>query len=99
MTHSTRDHSIFYRHKKDGCIYLVIYVDEIVLTDSDHHGISQIKQHICHHFQTHTLDKLRYFLGIEVAQSNNSIVISRRKYALDILEETGLMNSNVLTHL
>ena len=32
-------------------------------------------------------------MGIEVAQSNNGIVISQRKYALDILEETGLMNS------
>jgi len=32
-------------------------------------------------------------LGIEVAQSNNGIVIFQRKQALDILEETGLMNS------
>jgi len=32
-------------------------------------------------------------LGIEVEQSNNGIVISQRKYSLDILEETGLMNS------
>jgi len=32
-------------------------------------------------------------LEIEVAQSNHGIVISQRKYALDILEETGLMNS------
>jgi len=39
------------------------------------------------------LDKLRYFLGIKVTQSNNGIVISQNKYALDILEETGLMNS------
>ena len=30
---------------------------------------------------------------IEVAQSNNGIVISQRKYALDIFEEIGLMNS------
>jgi len=29
-------------------------------------------------------------LGIEVAQSNDGIVISQRKYAMDILEETGL---------
>jgi len=32
-------------------------------------------------------------LGIDVAQSNNGIVISQRKYALDILEESGLTNS------
>nr|KYP44965.1 Retrovirus-related Pol polyprotein from transposon TNT 1-94 [Cajanus cajan] len=52
-----------------------VYVDDIVLTGSDHHGISQIK-HLCHHFQTKDLGKLRYFLGIEVAQSTNGIVIS-----------------------
>jgi len=31
-------------------------------------------------------------LKIEVAQSNNGIVISQRKYGLDILKKTGLMN-------
>jgi len=32
-------------------------------------------------------------LGIKVAQSNNGIVISQRKYALNLLEKIGLMNS------
>jgi len=93
MTRSEGDHSFFYRHSSIGCICLVVYVDDIVLTSSDHHGISQVKQHLFQHFQTKDLGKLRYFLGIEVAQSNNGIVISQRKYALDILEEIGLMNS------
>ncbi|XP_070044448.1 isoamylase 3, chloroplastic isoform X1 [Nicotiana tomentosiformis] len=43
------------------------------------------------HFQTKHLSRLKYFLGIEVAQSSSGIVISQRKYALDILEETGMM--------
>ena len=87
------NHSVLYRHSSVGCIYLVVYVDDIVLTSSDHHGISQIKQHFCQYFQTKDLAKLRYFLGIEVAQSNTGIVSAQRKYALDILEEIGLMNS------
>jgi len=69
-------HSIFYRHFSVGCIYLVVYVDDIILTGSDHHDISQVKQHLCQHFLTKDLGKLGYFLGIEVAQSNTSIVIS-----------------------
>jgi len=67
MTRSKADHSVFYRQSNAGCIYLVVYVDDIVLTGSDHHGISQLKHHICHHFQTKGLGKLRYLLGIEVA--------------------------------
>jgi len=93
MTRSEADHSVFYRHSSVGCIYLVVYVDNIVLTGSDHYDISQVKQHLYQHFQTKDLDKLRYFLGIEVAQSNTDIVTYQRKYALDILEEIGLMNS------
>ncbi|RVW77010.1 Retrovirus-related Pol polyprotein from transposon RE2 [Vitis vinifera] len=38
---------------------------------------------------TKDLGKLKYFLGIEIAQSSSGVVLSQRKYALDILEETG----------
>ena len=71
----------------------MVYDDYIILTSNDHQNISQIKQCICHHFQTKDFGKLRYFLGIDATQSNNGIVISQKKYASDILEEIGLMNS------
>jgi len=93
MTCSEADHSVVYRHSRAGSIYLVVYVYDIVLIGNDNHDIPQIKQHIYHHFQTKDLGKLMYFLGNEIAQSNNGIVISQRNSALDILEETGLMNS------
>jgi len=38
-------------------------------------------------------------LGIEVAQSDDDIVISQRKYALDFLGEIGLMNSKYVDTL
>ncbi|RVW79787.1 Retrovirus-related Pol polyprotein from transposon RE1 [Vitis vinifera] len=40
-------------------------------------------------YLTKDLGKLKYFLGIEIAQSSSGVVLSQRKYALDILEETG----------
>ena len=42
-------------------------------------------------FRLKTLGKLKYFLGIEIAQSSFGVVLSQRKYALDILEETGML--------
>ncbi len=44
------------------------------------------------HFQTKYLRKLKYFLGIEVAQSKTGISISQRKRAFDILEEMGMLD-------
>ncbi|RVW74532.1 Retrovirus-related Pol polyprotein from transposon RE2 [Vitis vinifera] len=39
MFRSTADHSVFYHHNSSGqCIYLVVYVDDIVITGSDQNG-------------------------------------------------------------
>lgn len=54
--------------------------------------IPYLKQHLCKHFQTKDLRSLKYFLGIEVAQSKEGSVISERKYGLDILKEIGMID-------
>ncbi|RDX81335.1 hypothetical protein CR513_38003, partial [Mucuna pruriens] len=78
MTRSEVDHSVFYCHSSSGkYVYLVVYVDDIYLFN---------------HFQTKDLGHLKYFLSIEVAKSKEGIVISQRKYALDILQETSMSN-------
>ena len=66
----------------------MVYVDDIVITGND----ILLKEHLFSHFQTKDLGSLKYFLGIEVAQAGDGVVISQRKYALDILEETGMQN-------
>ncbi|RDY10055.1 putative mitochondrial protein, partial [Mucuna pruriens] len=38
----------------------------------------------------------KYFLGIEVVQFKENIVISQRKYALDILQETSMSNCRLV---
>lgn len=86
MTHGESDHIVFYRlSSTNQCIYLVVYVDDIFITRDDHRDLFQ-------HFQTKDLGQLKYFLGIEVAQSKTGIAICQRKYALDILKDTGMQN-------
>ena len=93
MLRSTADHSVFYHHNSSGqCIYLVVYVDDIVIIGNDQDSIQKLKQHLFTHFQTKGLGKLKYFLEIEIAQSSSGVVLSQRKYVLDILEETGMLD-------
>jgi len=93
LRRSEADHSIFYKHTSPGkCVYLIVYVDDIVITRNDTTGISQLKEHLCRHFQTKDLESPKYFLGIEVAQLKDGVVISQRKYALDILQETCMID-------
>ena len=76
MTRSTTDHSVFYHHTSSGhCMYLIVYVDDIVITGNDQDGIQRLK-HLFSHFQTKDLGKLKYFLGIEIAQSKSSVVMN-----------------------
>lgn len=93
MTLSEANHFVFYCHYAHRCFYLIVYVDGIIITRSDHHGINQVKQYLSHHLHIKDLGAPRYFMGIEVAQSKDSSIISQRKNAMDILEETGLVNA------
>ena len=65
---------------------------DIVVTGSDRDGIRKLKQHIFNHFQTKDLGKLKYFLRIDIAQSNFGVVMSQKKYVLDILEEICMLD-------
>ena len=92
MLRSEVDHSVFYHYNSlSQYIYLVVYVDDIVITGSDQEGIQRLKQHLFNHFQTKDLGKLKYFLGLEIAQFSSGVVMSQMKYALDILEEIGML--------
>ena len=44
MTRSTSDHSVFYHHTLSRqCIYLIVYVGDIVITGSDKDSIRKLK--------------------------------------------------------
>jgi len=93
MTRCEAYHFVFSVHSSFGkCIYLVVYVDDIVITGDDETGIRQLKEHLSQQFHTKDLGLLKYFLCIEVAQSAYGIIINQRKYSLDILTVTAMLD-------
>jgi len=84
------DHSVFVHHTKSGLMILVVYVDDILLTGSDSVALTEIKKYLKRHFVTKDMGKPRYFLGIEVAYQKHGLLLSQRKYTLNLLEETGM---------
>ncbi|XP_071705143.1 uncharacterized mitochondrial protein AtMg00810-like [Rutidosis leptorrhynchoides] len=91
MTRSSQDYSLFFRHKEGRRIILVVYVDDIIITGDDSSGVVELKRFLQSQFQITDLGRLRYFLGIEVSRSPQGILLSQRKYVLDMLSECGLL--------
>lgn len=53
--------------------------------------IQQTKKQLDDAFSIKDLGRVKYFLGIEVAQTQGGLVLSQRKYVLDILKDSGML--------
>ncbi|KAJ9548762.1 hypothetical protein OSB04_021305 [Centaurea solstitialis] len=93
LRRSSYDHSVFFTSSSSGCILLVVYVDDIVITGSDKTGTIKLKDFLASRFQTKDLGPLKYFLGIEVSRTRKGICLSQRKYCLDVLNDSGMIET------
>jgi hypothetical protein len=85
------DHTVFYKHQGSHITILAVYVDDIVITGDAVEQIKRLKERLGRAFEVKDLGPLRYFLGIEMARSAKGIILSQRKYVLDLLAETGML--------
>ena len=87
------DNSLFFIHTSAGYTALLVYVDDIILTGSLENHITEFKDFLNTQFKVKDLGHLNYFLGIKIARSKDGIYIHQRKYALNLLQNTGLLGS------
>ncbi|KAK3006834.1 hypothetical protein RJ639_015528 [Escallonia herrerae] len=57
----------------------------------DEQEITSLQEYLATEFEMKNLGGLKYFLGIEVSRSTQGIFLSQRKYVLDLLAETGML--------
>ncbi|GJS47267.1 ribonuclease H-like domain-containing protein [Tanacetum coccineum] len=88
------DTSLFiYRHGLDTA-YLLLYVNDIVLTASSSDLLQRIIRSLHQEFAVTDLCSLNYFLGISVTRNSSGMFLSQKKYAVEILEQAGMVNCN-----
>nr|XP_043619606.1 uncharacterized mitochondrial protein AtMg00810-like [Erigeron canadensis] len=70
-------------------IVVLIYVDDVIITGNCLTKIQEVKTKLDREFSIKDLGVLKYFLGIEVARTDDGLVLCQRKYVLDILKDSG----------
>jgi hypothetical protein len=88
---SKSEYSLFTRLDGSSFLALLVYVDDIVLAGNDVEAISSFTKLLNQQFQLKDLGDLKFFLGLEIARNSTGISVCQRKYALEILDDSGLL--------
>lgn len=91
FTQTRSDYSLFVYTKNGVSLRILIYVDDLIISGNSPTAIQSFKDYLSLCFHMKDLGPVKYFLGIEVARSPAGIYLCQRKYATDIVEETGLL--------
>ncbi|KAK9074370.1 hypothetical protein SSX86_006968 [Deinandra increscens subsp. villosa] len=90
---SRADPSLFV-FKRDSCIlYLLVYVDDLILTGNQEDTIATFITKLHHEFAIKDLGNLSYFLGLEVISNTSGLFLSQTRYARDILERAKMLDA------
>ncbi|GJT64249.1 RNA-directed DNA polymerase, eukaryota [Tanacetum coccineum] len=90
---SRADTSLFV-FTKDSCImYLLVYVDDLILTGNNESLLTSFTTRLNQEFAIKDLGDLSYFLGLEVSYTNDGLFLSQAKYATDVLTRAALLDS------
>ena len=91
---SKYDSSLFLRKTSTGCVLLLVYVDDIIITGTDSLLITSLQQQLKDSFHMKDLGTLTYFLGLEVHNVASGVFLNQHKYTQDLISLAGLQDSS-----
>ncbi|XP_071741222.1 uncharacterized mitochondrial protein AtMg00810-like [Rutidosis leptorrhynchoides] len=93
LLQGVNDYSLYTKCDDINCLYLLVYVDDIIITGSSNECAENCKRFLKTKFKIKYLGQLKHFLGIELIEHNDSCILSQRKYCLEVIDEVGLLAS------
>nr|KYP59278.1 Retrovirus-related Pol polyprotein from transposon TNT 1-94 [Cajanus cajan] len=89
------DPSLFWYKHQTHTIFILVYVDDIIITGSSSSLIHQITNQLDSIFSLKQLGSLDYFLGLEVKYlPDKSLVLTQSKYIRDLLFKTNMAEAH-----
>ena len=93
----SKEHSVYRKTVEHNILVIAVYVDDLFVSGANEKIIGDFKREMASKFDMSDLGRLSYYLGIEVHQEEGRISLNQRRYALKILEESGMKHCN-MTH-
>ena len=90
------DSALFLRCTDKDTIFLLLYVDDMIITVDGLCGIQELKDFLSQQFEMKDLGHLSYFLGFEITHSTDGLYIIQAKYAFELLSQARLTNSKTV---
>jgi histone deacetylase 1/2 len=91
------DPSLFVLASPAGTSFLLLYVDDIVLTASSSSLLRQLQDRMAGEFSMKDLGELHYFLGISVTRDDTGFFLSQRKYTDELLDRANMQGCKMVT--
>jgi hypothetical protein len=91
------DTSLFILRRGSATAYLLLYVDDIILTANTPDLLRSIISSLSTKFSMKDLGDLHHFLGINVHRNSSGIFLSQQQYTLEILDRANMLHCNPLS--
>ncbi|XP_020682396.1 uncharacterized protein LOC110099539 [Dendrobium catenatum] len=93
---SSADPSFFYYHQADIHIYILVYVDDILISGIDPTSITTLMSNLQKKFQTRNLGHLSKFLGTEFCRTAEGYHLSQQSFITALLHTASMTNCRPL---
>lgn len=99
FTNSNADYCLYYKRCDVSIVYLLLYVDDMIICGENLRSINKLKEDLSNEFKMKDLGEIKTFMGINFNHDkiNNIVTLDQQEYISKILEKFDMTNCNSIS--